>query len=74
MLFIFFYVYGVFCLQFSALDQEGIRSPRTEVTAGYEAPSGHWELNLGPVEEQPTLLSTEPSLQLPDHHVFKSSS
>ena len=31
----------------------------------YELPCGCWELNLGPLEEQPVLLTTEPSLQSP---------
>ena len=30
---------------------------------GYEPPGGYWELNLGPLEEQPGLLTSEPSLQ-----------
>lgn len=30
---------------------------------GGEAPSGFWELNLGPLEKQSILLSAEPSLQ-----------
>jgi hypothetical protein len=30
---------------------------------GYQSPCGGWELNSGPVEEQPVLLPFEPSLQ-----------
>jgi hypothetical protein len=30
---------------------------------GYEPPCGCWELNLGPLEKQPVLLTSEPSLQ-----------
>ena len=30
---------------------------------GCEPPCGCWELNSGPLEEQPVLLTTEPSLQ-----------
>jgi len=30
----------------------------------------YWELNSGPLEEQPVLLTAEPSLQ-PLHHTFK---
>jgi hypothetical protein len=33
------------------------------ITDGYEPPSGFWELNSGPLEEQSVLLTTEPSLQ-----------
>ena len=32
----------------------------------HELPSGFWELNLGPLKEQPVLLATEPSLQSPN--------
>lgn len=31
---------------------------------GREAPRGFWEQNMGPLEEQPMLLTGEPSLQL----------
>lgn len=37
---------------------------RTGVTQSSELPCGCWELNLGPREEQPVLLTSEPSLQL----------
>jgi hypothetical protein len=30
---------------------------------GCEPPCGCWDLNSGPVEEQPVFLTTEPSLQ-----------
>lgn len=30
---------------------------------GCELPGGSWESNLGPLEEQPTLLTAEPFLQ-----------
>jgi len=33
-------------------------------TDGYEPLYGCWELNSGPLEEQPVLLTTEPSLWL----------
>ena len=42
----------------------GIRSPGTEVIDGCKLQCG--ELNLGPLREQPLLLTTEPSLQSPD--------
>ena len=46
------------------VEAQGVfKSPRTEVTDGFEPPHGYWESNLGPLEEQPVLLSTEPSLQ-----------
>jgi hypothetical protein len=40
-----------------------IRSPGTGVTDGHKLPSGFWELNQNPLEEQPVLLTTEPSHQ-----------
>ena len=36
---------------------------------GWEAPCGFWELNSGPLEEQPVLLTAEPSLQ-PQYFYF----
>jgi hypothetical protein len=36
------------------------------ITDGCEPPRGCWELNLGPLEEQPVLLTAEPSLQPQD--------
>jgi hypothetical protein len=38
------------------------------ITDGCEPPSGSWELNSGPLEEQSVLLTSEPSLQ-PDWSV-----
>ena len=50
------------CMQCSQRSEEDARSPETGdsfITNEY----GYWESNLGPLEEQPTLLTTEPSLQ-----------
>lgn len=44
--------------------REGVRSPETGMTDSYELPCGCWELNPGPLEEQPVVLTTEPSLSL----------
>jgi hypothetical protein len=33
------------------------------IANGFEPPCGCWELNLGPLEEQSVILTTEPSLQ-----------
>jgi hypothetical protein len=45
-------------------------SPRTHqrrasdpITDVFEPPRGYWELNSGPLEEEPVLLTAEPSLQ-----------
>jgi hypothetical protein len=43
---------------------EGVRSTGTCVTNSWELPYECWELNLGPTEGQPRLLTTEPSLEL----------
>ena len=32
------------------------------ITNGYESPCGCWDLNSEPLEEQPVLLTAEPSL------------
>ena len=37
--------------------------PRTGITDSCELTGGYWELNPGPLELQPVLLTTEPSLQ-----------
>jgi hypothetical protein len=41
---------------------EGVGSPETGLTDSWELPCGCWELNLSPLEEQPVLLTAEPSL------------
>jgi hypothetical protein len=41
-------------------------TPENLITDGCEPPCGRWKLNSGPLEEQSVLLTTEPSLQLPD--------
>jgi hypothetical protein len=35
----------------------------TQISYSCQLPHGCWELNPGPLEEQPVLLTTEPSLQ-----------
>jgi hypothetical protein len=41
------------------------------ITDNCESPCGCWELNWGPLEEQPVLLTTKTSLQ-PLLNIFKS--
>lgn len=63
----------VFCLQVCLCTtctsdvhtgQKRVSDPsRPGVTEGCELPCGCWELNPGPLQEQPVLLATEPSLQ-----------
>lgn len=44
------------------MPEEGVLSPRIGVRHGYEPPHGCWQLSLGPREEEPLLLTSEPSL------------
>ena len=41
---------------------EGVRSAAGRVTVSYALPCECWELNPGPREEQPVLLTIDPSL------------
>jgi hypothetical protein len=50
--------------------EEGAGSPSTAVADGCELPCGYWEPNLGPLREQPVLLTTGPSVQ-PTNTIFK---
>ena len=43
-----------------------VRFPGTRITDSCELLCGCWELNLGPLEEQPVLLTAEPSLSVLD--------
>ena len=43
--------------------EESVGTPVTGITHICEPPCACWESNLGPVEEQPVLLTAEPSLQ-----------
>jgi hypothetical protein len=44
------------------MPEEDTRFLGTGITDGSEPPCRCWELNLGPLEEQPLLLTIEPSL------------
>jgi hypothetical protein len=48
------------------------RAPNLTID-GYEPPGGCWELNSGPVEEQPVLLTAEPSLQPPASNLIMAT-
>lgn len=50
--------------------KEGLRSPATGVPEGSQLPCGCWALNPCPLEEQPVLLTAEPSLH-PNVFYFK---
>lgn len=43
--------------------REGIGSSETGITDGHEPPRACWELNSGPVEEQPEFITVESLLQ-----------
>lgn len=43
--------------------KEGVRSLGTEITGSCELLCGCWKLNLGPLEEQPVILTDKLSLQ-----------
>lgn len=52
-----------FCLEYHVHAWCPGGQKRVSDPLGLELPSVCWELNPGPVEEQPVLLTTEPSLQ-----------
>jgi hypothetical protein len=49
---------------------EGQKGEADPITDGCEPPCGCWELNSGTLEEQPVLLTAEPTLQ-PTVMLFK---
>lgn len=70
---LFYYEYGVFaymyvCVPYMCLVVEVSRGhllPWHWVADGCEPPYGHWQPNLGPLQEQPVLLTAELSLSGP---------
>jgi hypothetical protein len=64
----------VFCLHIhlyiTRRPEEGIKYPGTGFTDGCEPPRGCWELNLGLLEDQQVLLTTELSIQSPTVRFF----
>jgi hypothetical protein len=44
---------------------DGVKSPRIGARDSCELSCECWKLNLGPLEEQPILLTTEPHLSSP---------
>ena len=53
----------VLCVQCLGRSEGHTRFPETAVTDTCELPCGCWELSPGPLDQQPVLLTTEPSLQ-----------
>ena len=63
------HTWSEYCSLGVSMSKRGMRPCGTGVTDGCEPPHGYWELNSGPLEEQPVLLITEPSFQ-PLHSGF----
>lgn len=61
--FSFFIFSLVTCLYVHHESEEGVRCSGTGVSDDCESPCGCWEPNLGPLEEQPVLLTIEPLFQ-----------
>lgn len=61
----FYFVYECFAnvCTVPAEPEESIRALEPGVTDGCKSPGGFWKANSGSLEEQPTLLNTEPPLQ-----------
>lgn len=55
-------MHTTFCPMY-ALDPMELQSNGTTVRDNSELPCGCWELNSGPLEEQPVLLTAKPPLQ-----------
>ena len=51
------------CMPGAMEDRKGRQISAVGVTDVWELPCGCWELNPGPLKEQPVLLTAEPSLQ-----------
>lgn len=50
------------CKPYLHTPEEDFRSPGIGITEDYKLSCGFWELNLGPLQEQTVLLTSEPSL------------
>ena len=57
----------IMCVLCSWTSEEGIRFPGTEYADGCESGHEFWELNPGPLKEQPVCLITELSLYPSPH-------
>jgi hypothetical protein len=63
---LFFNIYlFIICKHTVAVFRHSRRGHQIFVMDGCEPPCGCWDLNLGPLEEQSALLTTEPSHQPP---------
>ena len=57
-----FYLHACMCTESPCSPEEGAESPGTGVKGGCELTCACWEPNLGPLQEQQMLLTTESSL------------
>ena len=64
----FIYLFNI-CQYCSCLQTHQKRASDS-ITDGCEPPCGCWVLNSGPLEEQPVLITAEPSLQPPRMETF----
>jgi hypothetical protein len=58
------------CARSPERTEKSIRLPGTGIPESHETPCGGWEVNSGLLQEQPVLLTREPSLQLPQPKWF----
>jgi hypothetical protein len=61
-LFVLRFIYYVYSVLSTYMPEGQKRVPDITIN-GCEPPCGYWELNSGPLEKQPALLTSKPSLQ-----------
>ena len=61
--YLFIYLFKDLCIYLYSILPVGQKRAPDLIIGGCEPPCGCWELNSGPLEEQPVLLTAEPSLQ-----------
>ena len=71
-MYVLLHMYYTTFMQCPKMQEEAIVSPGTGVTDSCELSCGCWKLNLGPLEAQQLLLTTETFLQLPLFSFFLS--
>jgi hypothetical protein len=62
LLFIYLFIYLLYMSALSAYTPACQKTASDPITDGCEPPCGCWDLNSGPLEEQPVLFITESSL------------
>ena len=56
------FLHNICGLKPTDIKKNGLGCPGTRVAKSCEKPCGCWELNLGPLQKKPVLLTAEPSL------------